>query len=290
VYTIKQAAELTGVPSATLRAWERRYPLPAPHRSPAGYRLYDDAALSRLRLMDRLVKAGWTPRNAAALALDERPDLDALPGPAEFVEAVAAGLAPTRREAVLAARFHATPLPQVIEDWLLPMLGELGLAWRDGRITVWQEHGVATAVLRRLHVAFESAPVPSGPLVLTGLPSGCHHEVGLAAFNVLARLAGLSVAYLGADLPEDAWVGAVAAHRPAAVVLAVPTPADVASARRCLVALHELRAGAESPLLLAGGGCQAEVADLARPLGHSVSVAAESLRHDLGLRTAGHRA
>ena len=103
MYTIKQAAELTGVPSATLRAWERRYPLPAPHRSPGGYRLYDDAALSRVRLIDRLVKAGWTPRNAAAMALHDSADVSSLPSPTEFVEAVAAGLAPGRREAVPAS-------------------------------------------------------------------------------------------------------------------------------------------------------------------------------------------
>lgn len=289
MYTIKQAAELTGVPSATLRAWERRYPLPAPHRSPGGYRLYDDAALSRVRLMDRLVKAGWTPRNAAAMALHDSADVSSLPSPTEFVEAVAAGLAPGRREAVLAARFQAAPLPVVIEQWLMPMLHELGLAWSCGSVTVWQEHAVATAVLRQLHVAFESAPVPTGPLVLTGLPSGSHHEVGLAAFNVLARMAGLGVVYLGADLPEYAWVGAVEEHPPAAVVIAVPTADDVAGARRCLLALHEL-GGADAPLLLAGGGSQDAVADLARPLGHSVSAAAETLRHDLGARTAGRLA
>lgn len=39
--TIKRAAELTGVPEHTLRAWERRYGLVAPARTDGGYRLYD---------------------------------------------------------------------------------------------------------------------------------------------------------------------------------------------------------------------------------------------------------
>ncbi len=275
MYTIKQAAELTGVPSATLRAWERRYPLPAPHRSPSGYRLYDEAALARMRLMHRLVKAGWAPRNAAAVALDaDHGDVGDLPGPADFVEAVSAGLPPGRRDGVLHAAFRAAPPAQVIDTWLMPMLAELGRAWAEGRITVWQEHAVATAVLRQLHVAFESAPAVAGPLVLTGLPSGCHHEVGIAAFNVLGRLAGLEVVYLGADLPEDAWVEAVEAQPPAAVVIAVPTSDDVVPARRCLAALAGCT---RPPLLLAGGGHQHEVDDLARPLGHSLSSATEQL-------------
>lgn len=227
--------------------------------------------------MHRLVKAGWAPRNAAAVALDGAGHVDELPGPREFVEAVGAGLSPVRREAVLSASFHAGPPVVVIETWLMPMLRELGLAWAAGRITVWQEHAVATAVLRQLHVAFESAPAVAGPLVLTGLPSGSHHEVGIAAFNVAARLAGLEVVYLGADLPEDAWVGAVESQPPAAVVIAVATANDVAAARRCLLALSDF---ASPPLLVVGGGYQHEVADLARPMGHSISLAA----HQLGTR------
>lgn len=272
MFTIKQAAQLTGIPSATLRAWERRYPLPAPARSASGYRLYDEAALARLRLMHRLVRAGWAPRNAAALALDDSSDV-ALPAPAEFVGAIEAGLSPVHREALLTAVFHGRPIGTVIESWLMPMLRTLGEAWQSGRVTVWQEHAVATAVLRQLHVAFEAAPPATGPLVFTGLPSGSHHEVGIAAFNVLARLAGFSVVYLGPDLPEDAWTGAVAADPPAAVVLAVPTEADVPGARRCLAAL----AGC-SAVLASGGRQQDALTDLALPLGHSLPAAPDVLR------------
>lgn len=275
MYTIKQAAELTGIPSATLRAWERRYPLPAPHRSPGGYRLYDDAALARMRLMHRLVRAGWAPRNAAAVALDGgEGQLTELPSPDEFVEAVGAGLPTVRREAIVSAALQAGEPAQAIDNWLMPMLQALGDAWADGRITVWQEHAVATAALRQLHVLFEAAPATSGPMVLTGLPSGSYHEVGVTAFNVLARLAGLDLLNLGASLPEDAWVGAVRWNPPIAVVIAIPTQDDVPAARRCLSALAAFDT---PPLLLAGGARQDAVADLASPLGHSVSAAAEYL-------------
>ena len=40
MYTIKRAAELTGISVATLRAWERRYGVVHPQRSDGGYRLY----------------------------------------------------------------------------------------------------------------------------------------------------------------------------------------------------------------------------------------------------------
>ena len=65
MYTIKEAALRTGVSVALLRAWERRYAIVEPTRTSAGYRLYDDAAIGRLRAMRALVNAGWSPRQAA---------------------------------------------------------------------------------------------------------------------------------------------------------------------------------------------------------------------------------
>lgn len=79
MYTIGHAARLTGVPSATIRAWERRYGLVRPVRTDGGYRLYDEQGLQLLRAMAALVAAGWSPSQAAehlrmegAASTDER--------------------------------------------------------------------------------------------------------------------------------------------------------------------------------------------------------------------------
>src|SRR3954465_13633380 len=62
---IGHAAALAGVSVELLRAWERRYGVVSPVRTPAGYRLYDDAAIDRLRHMRTLVDSGWSARPAA---------------------------------------------------------------------------------------------------------------------------------------------------------------------------------------------------------------------------------
>ena len=41
MYTVGRTAELTGVPSGTLRKWEQRYGVVVPQRSAGNYRLYD---------------------------------------------------------------------------------------------------------------------------------------------------------------------------------------------------------------------------------------------------------
>ena len=66
MYTIKEAAARTGLTVAVLRAWERRYGVVAPTRTAGGYRVYDEAALGRLRSMRRLIDDGWSPSAAAA--------------------------------------------------------------------------------------------------------------------------------------------------------------------------------------------------------------------------------
>src|SRR5512132_2369982 len=73
MYTIRQAAARSGVSVPLLRAWERRYHVVSPARTASGYRLYDDAALERIRTMRRLVAAGWTPSNAAGAILSGEP-------------------------------------------------------------------------------------------------------------------------------------------------------------------------------------------------------------------------
>src|SRR5215210_1394616 len=65
MYTIKQAARLTGVPESSLRSWERRYGVVVPHRNESGYRVYDETALSAFSTMRRLVDDGWSPAEAA---------------------------------------------------------------------------------------------------------------------------------------------------------------------------------------------------------------------------------
>ena len=66
MYTIKEAAARTGLSVPVLRAWERRYGVVSPTRTPGGYRLYDEAALARLRSMRRLIDDGWSASAASS--------------------------------------------------------------------------------------------------------------------------------------------------------------------------------------------------------------------------------
>jgi methylmalonyl-CoA mutase cobalamin-binding subunit len=106
------------------------------------------------------------------------------------------------------------------------------------------------------------------------MPPGARHEVGLLAFAVAARRRGLSVDYLGADLPVDDWVRAAGERTPAAVVLAVPTSADVPAANAVVTAVRGAHPGV---LLAAGGREQGRTSSEVLRLGHGIGAGAAEL-------------
>jgi methanogenic corrinoid protein MtbC1 len=296
VYSVKHAAAMTGIPADTLRIWERRYRVVEPVRSEGGYRLYDDAAIARLSAMKALVAAGWPPRLAAeqvrsgtttgpiadpppdpAVALEPREpvgDVDVLVSAAVDFDAGAL-------QRALAEMFGRPDYEQVADHWLMPALLALGAAWHRGAVTVAGEHFVSAAVQRRLAAAFDTAPAnPESPRVVVGLARGSRHELGVLAFAVALRRAGLQVVYVGGDLPAETWVVTVTGQRPAAVVIGVPATEDVPAVRDTVAALAAASPGL--PIFL-GGGQQDQVGGQAEPLGHLLGPASAEVARRLGV-------
>ncbi|WP_435198263.1 MerR family transcriptional regulator [Janibacter sp. GS2] len=295
MYTIKRAAELTGVPAATLRAWERRYHVIVPERTEAGYRLYDEDCLARIRAVAALVDDGWAPSQAAeevsrrdrakgaATPLPPPPDqtpatVDGDGGAGPLVDA-AARLDASAVAQVLDERFATGSFESVVDGWLMPALAEVGRAWTEGRLSVAGEHLVAHAVLRRLAASFDAAASrPGGPAVIVGLPAGVHHELGIFAFAVALRRAGLDVVYLGADLPTEAWQAALDTHSARCAVLAVPRAQDTPAATTLI---RSVSASHPEVSVLVGGGRQDDVGDDGTRLGHAIGPAATALAASL---------
>jgi DNA-binding transcriptional MerR regulator len=57
---IGELADALGLPTQTVRFYERRGLLPDPRRAPNGYRVYDEATLGRLRFIRSAQTAGLT--------------------------------------------------------------------------------------------------------------------------------------------------------------------------------------------------------------------------------------
>jgi len=272
MYTISEAALRAGVSIPLLRAWERRYGIVHPARTPSGYRLYDEPSIQRLRAMRRLVNAGWSASQAArhietdGIGADDDPTAASASRPqpadaspeasrgldlAEDFVAAAAALDGRRIESLLDDLFASASFERSVDDRLMPALRALGEGWAKGTVSVAGEHAASHAVLRRLSASFQAAGRAStDPPVLVGLPPGSRHEIGALAFATAVRRRGTNVVYLGADVPSRSWIEAAQTTKARAVVVAIPTAADRPPAEGVAQELTRLSEG----LLVALGG------------------------------------
>ena len=67
-YRIAEVADRTGFSTPTLRYYEEIGLLPPAERTPAGYRVYDDRAVARLRFVARAKQLGCSLEEIADLA------------------------------------------------------------------------------------------------------------------------------------------------------------------------------------------------------------------------------
>ncbi|MGA4668755.1 MerR family transcriptional regulator [Propionibacteriaceae bacterium Y1923] len=255
-HSIGEASRRSGLPIATLRAWEQRYRVVVPHRNGGGIRRYDDAQVARLVRMRELVEAGIPPRRAAGL-LDEAPGSRNQDRPPllDHEALLAARTDVPALEAVLDQFFTLAPVEPVIDQWLLPSMHRVGLAWQAGEIDVAEEHLISAAVMHRLAALFSTTRA-RGPRVVVGLPAGARHELPALALAVCLRRQGVEVVYLGADVPAASWQAVLQRYRPPAVVIGATVGRDVTPATRAAEACR----AAGTPHVFVGGRAAGRVA------------------------------
>ncbi len=258
-YSLGTTVRLTGLSPELLRAWERRYGVVEPLRTPGGTRRYRASDLERLRLVKSAVDAGHRIGRVAHLADVELRDCasgDSAESPTRPLDAMLAAL--ERLDAggfqhLLGVQFAALGPREFTAQVASPLVVEIGRRWADGRLNVACEH-LATAGLRS---TFGAAMQPTarslmGPRIVFGTPANERHELGLMMAALSALGAGANVVYLGADLPAEEILRAVETTGAAALAISIVTlPAE--DAKRSVAAL---RGGLPDhvPLWLGGAG------------------------------------
>ncbi|RKH61847.1 MerR family transcriptional regulator [Corallococcus aberystwythensis] len=238
-YRIHIAAELSGVRVELIRAWERRYGVLVPERTPAGYRVYTDRDVALLKRLKALTDEGVAISEAAKLLPQLRAELDVPSLPVfDGMEARSGGQPEAWRAAVMAAAeaydqprvarvldevMAALPPLKAFEDVLVPVQREVGERWHAGTLTVAQEHLVTQVVRERLVSLLHSAPRGGRKhAVLACFPEE-EHEIGLLGVTLRLRHAGLRVSLLGQRVPVQDLGEMVARAKPDVVGLSAVT-------------------------------------------------------------------
>ena len=260
VYNLSVVLKATGLNADVLRAWERRYKLPQPQRTPGGHRLYSDYDIEVVKWLRALQAEGLSISRAAELwrniiaagrdPLEEysaanTPAVNPVPGPetqieilrSHWLEACLAFNA-LQAEEVLSQAFAIYPVEIVCTDILQRGMSCTGDDWYLGKITAQQEHFVTAQAVRRVETLINATPPPTRTqTVLLGCPAGESHTFSVLLLSLLLRRRGLKVIYLGADLPAEEMEETAAAICPELVVLAaqrLTTAATLRSAARLL--------------------------------------------------------
>jgi DNA-binding transcriptional MerR regulator len=250
---IGELSKRTGVSPELLRAWERRYGLLRPTRSSGGLRLYADADVERVRLMQRHLAEGLAAAEAAAAAsrtpVGETASSPALSWPPlreELTDALD-GFDEPRAQATFDRLLAVSTLETLLIDVVLPYLRELGERWERGEASVAQEH-FASALLRgRLLGLARGWGVGIGPAAVLACLPGEQHDLGLIAFGLALRAHGWRILYLGPDTPIETVEDTCRRLEPALVVLSAVT------GERAQPVVEQLRALAGLGRLALGG-------------------------------------
>jgi MerR family transcriptional regulator, light-induced transcriptional regulator len=254
---IGELSKRSGVSPELLRAWERRYGLLRPQRSPGGLRLYTPEDLERVRAMQRHLADGIAAAEAAALAARSDPETEAgapplVPAAArdDLREALDAFDEPAA-QAVLDRLLATLTVEHVLSAVLMPYLEELGDRWERGQASIAQEHFASAVIRGRLLGLARGWGRGVGPLALLACLPGEHHDLGLIALGLALRARGWRIAYMGQDTPVETVAEAAADLEPSLVVLSGVSEKLVPSA------LPELRALAARFRVALGGGAAA---------------------------------
>ena len=226
---IRTVSILTGVNAITLRAWERRYSLITPQRTPKGHRLYTQQDVARINRIVELLDQGISVGHV-------KPLLDRVPGDATATSATDEGDTwKVHQDRMLSAIegfdeplldntyndvLSLYPLDIVNQRLTTPLMRLLGERWKKRETGIAEEHFFSLYLRNKLGARIHHMNRRgNGPLLLLACLPGELHETGLLFFALAAVDAGYRALILGANTPLQQIPGALDKKHCAAVVL-----------------------------------------------------------------------
>lgn len=214
---IRTIARLTGIREATLRAWERRYGFPRPHRSEHNnYRAYSREEVENIHRVAKLIASGLSVSEAIAQVKDL--PVQFLPASERLSERFWSAVMMMDGDSVQRVLDEAQSSMEVevyCGGFLLALLREMGT-----RLDIAREHLASALIRQRLWALLDMEEQPEGgPRVVLACPARDQHEGGLLALGLQLKRRGWRVTMLGADTPAEALHSACSHISPEMVAL-----------------------------------------------------------------------
>lgn len=210
-YSIKDLEVLSGIKMHTIRIWEKRYGLLAPHRTETNIRWYDDNDLRRLLNVSMLIKNGYKISKVAEWDNDMlRSEIlritDNKKSAPEYIDRFVLLIAEMNTsgfEHLLNEVLQQYDLEEAFTHIFFALFQKIGIYWQVGTIFPAQEHFVTSLFRQKLIAAIDALqPQPRRKATMLFFTHENEwHEMGLLFYSYLAKKSGLTVFYLGQSVP-----------------------------------------------------------------------------------------
>lgn len=206
-FPIRTVSEITGVNSVTLRAWERRYGLIKPLRTPKGHRLYSQQDIQLIQdVLDRLSQGMSISQIARDIldktSMDDGEHSDVWGQYCQHMIKAVSRFDEHALETVYNDAMALYPVDVVTTRLIMPLLEELGNRWQKKSGSIAEEHFFSVYLRNKLGARFHHQNLRnSGPKLIMACLPGENHEFGILLFALTAHSKGYQVILLGADLP-----------------------------------------------------------------------------------------
>jgi len=254
-FNIQVASQLSGVASATIRAWEKRYNAVVPERADNKHRLYSEKDIEKLALLYRLTEVGQSIGKIAHLGLNElksiysslmhkpydelevvtphheRIDYDKILG--NLYIALAAYKLDIISHELEKARALLSPRDLCL-NILVPLFHEIGNKVGRNDLSIAQEHTLSAIVsfyIGQVIGQHYQKKTLKEDLILISTPEGEMHEIGIMACALLCVHYGVRFIFLGANLPAISIAEAANALKSRAVLLGVTKGHEITDKR-----------------------------------------------------------
>jgi len=268
LYNLKAVVKEVGLSPATLRAWEHRYGLLKPERTPGGHRLYSRQDIEMLKWLVERQKEGlsisravelWNRRSEEGLSLTPQPTVPMMQtgeGDTMLGELREQWLAACmefddlKANRILDQAFSLTDSETICSEILQKGLAQVGVGWYNSKVSVQQEHFASAIARRRLDALLAATPTSTHKgNILAACPPGEEHDFVLLLVTYLLKRNGWEVVYLGANVPLNDLDHTIRATSPILVI----STAQMLTSAAALKQMAEFVASQGVPLAYGGG-------------------------------------
>ena len=210
-FTIKDLENLSGIKAHTIRIWEQRYQFLKPSRSDTNIRHYSNDELKKLLNIALLNKYGFKISHIDKMGEAEvKEKILTLSNTQAQQERILNELIQSmidmdmdKLEDILDNHISARGIERTITQIIFPYMERIGVLWLTNHINPAQEHLVTNIIRQKLIVGIEGVvtSLKVNKTVLLFLPEGEYHELGMLFMYYLLKSRGVSVIYLGANVP-----------------------------------------------------------------------------------------